>query len=79
MQKFKNIILILMVCLAIQTPSTLIGQSLSPDRPGFSFGTHAATPGTIYLEMGYEFSFRKDVKYSSLPSLNLKFGIMAKF
>ncbi|MFW5792717.1 MAG: hypothetical protein ACOCWC_00435 [Bacteroidota bacterium] len=50
--------------------------SLSADRPGVSHGTHAVTPGNFYLEFGYQFSFNKNLNYSSMPISNFRFGVV---
>jgi hypothetical protein len=53
---------------------------LSADRPGFSTGTHAVTPGRIYLETGYQYNFNKEYNpgFSQLPVLNVRIGIADK-
>lgn len=55
--------------------------NLKADRPGFSTGTHAVTPGRLYLELGYQYSFNarnEFLNYSEIPDLNIRIGIADK-
>ncbi len=55
--------------------------NLKADRPGFSTGTHAVTPGGLYLELGYHYSIGDNYEsfsYSQIPDLNLRLGIADK-
>ncbi len=54
-------------------------QRLAADRPGFAWGTHTVTPGSFYLETGFQYSFFNDShfsNYSSVPVFNLRIGIV---
>ncbi len=53
-------------------------DSISADRPGMVSGTHAVTPGNMYIEMGYHYSFSDISKTSSLPLANIRFGIIER-
>lgn len=53
-----------------------------PDRPGFSTGTYTIEPGTVYLELGYEYNFSsQNVKpnYHKFPHTNLRYGLLPNF
>lgn len=52
---------------------------LSPDRPGFSTGTHTVTPGRVYLEMGVGHSIRRGDSAAETqgPELTLRTGLLA--
>lgn len=55
--------------------------TLKADRPGFSTGTHAVTPGRLYLELGYHYSFSNSdelFNYSQVPDFNLRIGVAEK-
>lgn len=53
---------------------------LIPDRPGFSTGTFTVPKGIIYIETGYQFSFRNASanRKSEFPEINLRTGITSK-
>jgi hypothetical protein len=51
---------------------------ISPDRPGFSTGTHIIAPGSFQFELGYQIAFsglEENNTFSNLPLTNLRFGI----
>lgn len=68
------IILLINFCI-----STYAQEPFVPDRPGFSTGTFTVKPGDIYLEIGYDHSFGKEIKSSALPVTNIRFGILQNF
>lgn len=54
---------------------------LSADRPGFSTGTHAVTPGRVYFETGYQYTFSHEYNLSGssqIPVMNVRIGIADK-
>lgn len=54
---------------------------IAPDRPGLSTGTHTVSPGTVYLEAGYQYAFNRsgiDTATSTFPQLVLRTGITDK-
>ena len=55
---------------------------IHPDRPGFSTGTYTLDPGTIYVELGYEYNFSSQSykpNYHKLPHTNIRFGLLPNF
>ena len=55
-------------------------ERLIPDRPGFSTGTFTVPKGVIYIETGYQFSYRNSSanRKSEFPEINLRTGITSK-
>ncbi len=54
------------------------GDTIAPDRPGISTGTHTVAPGTLYVESGFQYSVNRhgsDVENYNLPQLLLRTGI----
>lgn len=57
-------------------------ENFSPDRPGFSSGTHTVDPGSLYLEIGYQYSFSSNElapDFHNLPLTNIRYGLAEKF
>lgn len=76
---YRNIHRALLLALLLFSSGHLWGQPqwLVADRPGFATGTHAVTPGNVYLELGYQYSFKNNnVSFSELPLVNLRFGLV---
>ncbi len=66
--------LIMVLCNYAQAESPI-----HPDRPGFSTGTYTVNPGTVYLEMGYEYNFSSQnlkPNYHKFPHTNIRFGLL---
>ena len=81
---FKNVtkkVLVLYFMVLIGAP--VFAQNVfSPDRPGFCTGTHTVSPGTVYLEMGYEFSATSRAgapSFHGFPISNIRYGITTNF
>jgi hypothetical protein len=73
----KTFLIMLMLALMLHVNASP-PERLIADRPGFSAGTHAVTPGVFYLETGYQYSFAKgDNNFSNLPMLNFRTGIIS--
>lgn len=65
----------------ISTPLLAEDGSIAPDRPGLSTGTYTVSPGTIYIEAGYQYEFNRsgiDSATSTFPQLVLRTGITDK-
>jgi hypothetical protein len=57
-------------------------EPFTPDRPGFSTGTYTIEPGTIYLELGYEYNFSSQnirPNYHKVPQTNIRLGLLPNF
>jgi hypothetical protein len=56
-------------------------EAFAPDRPGLSTGTFTVSPGTIYLEAGYQYEFNRsglDTATHTLPQVVIRTGISDK-
>jgi hypothetical protein len=74
----KKIYLIMLLLALVLYAHATPPERIIADRPGYSTGTHAVTPGVFYLETGYELTFAKGEKNSSdLPVLNFRTGIIS--
>ncbi len=76
---FSKIKIILLVLLwANGNAVAQMPERMIPDRPGFLTGTHTVTPGNLYLETGYQYSFNaQDAfrNFSDIPLVNIRFGL----
>lgn len=57
-------------------------ERLAADRPGFAWGTHAVSPGSLYVEGGFQHSWNPTVsgfRYTNVPVLNFRTGIVDGF
>ncbi len=71
----------LMVSSIIPTYAFAEEGPIAPDRPGLSTGTYTVSPGTLYIEAGYQYEFNRsglDTATSTLPQLVLRTGITDK-
>lgn len=72
-----NLIMLGLVCGTVSAED----GAIAPDRPGLATGTHAVSPGVVYVEMGYQYAFNRtgeDVATHTLPQLVLRTGITDK-
>jgi hypothetical protein len=57
-------------------------EPIAPDRPGLSTGTYTVSPGTVYIEAGYQYEFNRsgvDTSTSTFPQLVFRTGLSDKF
>ena len=67
-----------LVSLLCSAPRLAQAEDFAPDRPGLSTGTHTVSPGTFYLESGYQLTFSRsglDTATQTLPQMVLRTGV----
>lgn len=65
--------------LLLQIPAHAQSDTIVADRPGFSTGTYTVAPGSVNIELGYQYAFNNqgssNASTSTLPLLDLRTGI----
>lgn len=80
MSRISLLLVILKLIILIQF-QTYSQSPFLPDRPGFGTGTYIINPGSIYIELGYAYSYNKSVyQFNShiIPETNIRIGLFPK-
>lgn len=70
----------LSVSLLLALSHVAVGETIQPDRPGFSTGTYTVEPGLTQLELGFQSSYGNnagDPDTFTAPLVNLRVGLNA--